>query len=375
MENMKYLQEQRAELVEQMETLVETAKTETRAMSTEEIDKFNELDSKIKEIDATIEIQNRSFKEEIKESEETRMSVEKLNVEEREIKEFADFLRSGKVENRADSTMVQGDNGAVVPQTIADQIIKEVRDRVPFLQLAKVVYANGKLSFPVYNDSNEADYVDEASTVDAKSGAFTTVDLTGYVIMARSIVSNKLVRNTDFDLVSFVVSEIADKIANKLEKEFITGTSKIQGILSAPKTVTAATAAGVTYDELLTLKHSIKKQFRDNGVFIMNDSTYTAISKLKDENGQPYFSDDDNYTILGRPVVISDSMPEIGARAKSIVFADLSGYAIKMAKQVETKVLNEKYAEYDSTGVLGLVEVDGRIIDSKKISVLQHPVA
>ena len=374
MENMKYLQEQRAELVEQMETLVENAKTETRAMSTEEIDKFNELDGKIKSIDATIEIQNRSFKEEIKESEETRMSVEKLNVEEREIKEFADFLRSGKVENRADATMKQGDNGAVVPQTIADQIIKEVRDRVPFLQLAKVVYANGKLAFPVYNDSNEADYVDEASTVDAKSGAFTTIDLTGYVIMARSIVSNKLVRNTDFDLVSFVVTEIADKIANKLEKEFISGTSKIQGILSASKNVTAATAAGVTYDELLTLKHSIKKQFRDKGVFIMNDTTYTAISKLKDENGQPYFSDD-NYTILGRPVVISDNMPEIGARAKSIVFADLSGYAIKMAKQVETKVLNEKYAEYDSTGVLGLVEVDAKIIDPKKIAVLQHPVA
>ena len=374
MENMKYLQEQRAELVEQMETLVENAKTETRAMSTEEIQKFNELDGKIKEIDATIEIQNRSFKEEIKESEETRMSVEKLTVEEREIKEFADFLRSGKVENRADSTMVQGDNGAVVPQTIADEIIKEVRDRVPFLQLAKVVYANGKLAFPVYNDSNEADYVDEASTVDAKSGAFTTIDLTGYVIMARSIVSNKLVRNTDFDLVSFVVTEIADKIANKLEKEFISGTSKIQGILSASKNVTAATAAGVTYDELLTLKHSIKKQFRDKGVFIMNDSTYTAISKLKDENSQPYFSDD-NYTILGRPVVISDNMPEIGARAKSIVFADLSGYAIKMAKQVETKVLNEKYAEYDSTGVLGLVEVDAKIIDPKKIAVLQHPLA
>ena len=372
--NMKYLQEQRAELVEQMETLVETAKTETRAMSTEEIDKFNKLDSEVKSIDATIEIQNRSFKEEIEESEETRMSVEKLTVEEREIREFADFLRSGKVENRSDATMKQGDNGAVVPQTIADQIIKEVRDRVPFLQLAKVVYANGKLAFPVYNDSNEADYVDEASTVDAKSGAFTTIDLTGYVIIARSIVSNKLVRNTDFDLVSFVVSEVADKIANKLEKEFITGTTKIQGILSASKNVTAATAAGVTYDELLSLKHSVKKQFRDNGVFIMNDSTYTAISKLKDENGQPYFSDD-SYTILGRPVVISDNMPEIGARAKSIVFADLSGYAIKMAKQVETKVLNEKYAEYDSTGILGLVEVDGKIIDSKRIAVLQHPVA
>ena len=101
----------------------------------------------------------------------------------------------------------------------------------------------------------------------------------------------------------------------------------------------------------------------------MNPATYTAICKLKDNNGQPYFKEDE-YKILGRPVIESDSMPIMAASKKPIIFGDLSGYTIKATKSVEVQVLREKFATKNMIGVLAFCEYDAKITDSKKVSSL-----
>ena len=97
--------------------------------------------------------------------------------------------------------------------------------------------------------------------------------------------------------------------------------------------------------------------------------TSTAICKLKDNNGQPYFKEDE-YKILGRPVIESDSMPIMAAGKKPIIFGDLSGYTIKATKSVEVQVLREKFATKNMIGVLAFGEYDAKITDSKKVSSL-----
>ena len=98
---------------------------------------------------------------------------------------------------------------------------------VPFLSLADVVYTNGKLSVPVYGENAtnyiKADYVDEGTDLSDNIGKFTTVDLNGFVIGSLALVSNKLKDNTDLNVVDFVVNQVAEAIAEKLEKEFVTG--------------------------------------------------------------------------------------------------------------------------------------------------------
>lgn len=278
-------------------------------------------------------------------------------------------------ENRAgEIQLTQGNNGSIVPTTIANRIIKAVRDMVPFLSLADVVYTNGKLSVPVYGEDStnyiKADYVDEGTELTDNIGKFTTIDLTGFVLGALALVSNKLKDNTDLNVVDFVVNQVAEAIAEKLEKEFVIGTAgKITGITSATNGVTAASATAITYDELVSLKHSLKQRFRANARWIMNPATYTALCKLKDNNGQPYFKEDE-YKILGLPVIESDSMPAIAASAKAIVFADLSGYTIKATKSVEIQVLREKFSTKNMLGVLAFGEYDAKITDSKMFAVL-----
>ena len=374
MKNLKKLMERRAELKKQLDDLVAKADAEERAMSEDETKDFDAAEKEIKEIDATLDREERArgITEVQQPNENHEMTQEERAAADE--KAFADFIMNRVTENRAgEIQLTQGNNGAIVPTTIANRIIKSVRDMVPFLQLSDVVYTNGKLSVPVYGEDStnyiKADYVDEGTELTDNIGKFTTIDLTGYVVGALALVSNKLKDNTDINVVDFVVNQVAESIAEKLEKEFVTGSTKIIGITSATKGITAASATAITYDELVSLKHSLKQRFRANARWIMNPATYTALCKLKDGNGRPYFKEDE-YKILGLPVIESDSMPTIAASAKAIVCADLSGYTIKATKSVEIQVLREKFSTKNMLGVLAFGEYDAKITDSKKIAVL-----
>lgn len=374
MKNLKKLMERRAELKKQLDDLVAKADAEERAMSEDETKEFDAAEKEIKEIDATLDREERARGiTEVQQPTETHEMTQEERAAADE-KAFADFIMNRVTENRAgEIQLTQGNNGAIVPTTIANRIIKSVRDMVPFLQLSDVVYTNGKLSVPVYGEDStnyiKADYVDEGTELTDNIGKFTTIDLTGYVVGSLALVSNKLKDNTDINVVDFVVNQVAEAIAEKLEKEFVTGSTKIIGITSATKGITAASATAITYDELVSLKHSLKQRFRAKARWIMNPATYTALCKLKDGNGQPYFKEDE-YKILGLPVIESDSMPTIAASAKAIVCADLSGYTIKATKSVEIQVLREKFSTKNMLGVLAFGEYDAKITDSKKIAVL-----
>lgn len=377
--NFKELEEKRAQLQEEMESLLSTAKSEERAMTEEESAKFDGLEKEIKNIDATLAAEKRAEELKITKEEEPMPEVraeETKVTEESEVRAFEAFVRNNLEELRAgEQQLTEGNNGAIVPTTIANKIIEEVRDMVPFLTLGDVYNTNGKLSVPVYSEDStnyiNADYVDEGTSLVDNIGEFTSVDLTGYVIGALALVSNKLISNTEINITDFVVRKVAEAIAEKLETEFVVGTNnKITGIASSTVRVTAAATTAVTYDELVSLKHSVKKRFRKNGKWIMNDKTYEAICKLKDGNQQPYFKDDE-YKVLGCEVIISDSMPNMAASAKAIFFGDLSGYSIKMTKKVEVKILRERFAERNMVGVIGYGEYDGKITDGKKLALLQ----
>ena len=374
MKNLKKLMERREELKKKLAELVDAADNEERAMTEDETKDFDAAEKEIKEIDETIsrEERARNIPTVQQPAENHEMTQEERAAADE--KAFADFIMNRVTENRAgEIQLTQGNNGAIVPTTIANRIIKSVRDMVPFLQLSDVIYTNGKLSVPVYGEDStnyiKADYVDEGTELTDNIGKFTTIDLTGYVVGALALVSNKLKDNTDINVVDFVINQVAESIAEKLEKEFVNGSTKIIGITSATKGITAASATAITYDELVSLKHSLKQRFRANARWIMNPATYTALCKLKDGNGQPYFKEDE-YKILGLPVIESDSMPTIAASAKAIVCADLSGYTIKATKSVEIQVLREKFSTKNMLGVLAFGEYDAKITDSKKIAVL-----
>ena len=106
----------------------------------------------------------------------------------------------------------------------------------------------------------------------------------------------------------------------------------------------------------------------------MSPKTRTAIRKLKDSNGRYLLQDDVTApfgkSLLGKPVYVSDNMPDIAAGKRAIYYGDMSGLAVKISEDLEIQVLREKYATQHAIGVVGWMEIDSKVENAQKIAVL-----
>ena len=389
--NLKALTEQRAEKQTEMETLLNTVKAEERAFTEDENELFKKLQSEISLINETIsaitkgrelteETAPEEAEEEKKEEEEMKANEERALQEE---KAFESYIRGVVLEERADVNLTKGDNGAVIPVTIAKKIIKQVYDICPILEKSTKYNIKGKLEIPYYSETADAKvnmaYATEFKSLESNVGKFASIELTGHLAGALAKISKSLVNNSDFNIVNEVINIMSESIALFVENELINGTDgKVTGLDKGVKlVVTAESANAITADEIIKTKRKVKQKFQKNAVWLMSPETLTAISLLKDANDRYLLQDDITsdfgYTLLGKPVYETDNMKDIGAGNTAIFYGDLSGLATKFTEEVEMEVLREKYADQHAIGVVAWMEFDAKVEDAQKISKLVCP--
>ena len=374
-EELKGLMEQRAEFVEELKALTDAAELEKRAMSEDENKKFDEIEQEIKNIDATIERMERARNIPEKKAETNKTGEEKsAELEERA---FEAHIRGEVLQERADVNLSSSDNGAVIPVSIANKIIKNVHDICPIYQLATKYNVGGTISIPYYDETDEnitMTYATEFSDLESTSGKFKSIELKGFLAGALSKISKSLINNSQFAIVPFVVNEMAASISRWIENELLNGTEdKIEG-LSKVKGITAAASTEITADELIDVQESIPDVFQSNAIWIMNKKTRTAIRKLKD-NDKNYILNKDatsrwGYTLFGKDVYTSENMPEMAAGKRAILYGDMSGLAVKVSENMEISILREKFATQHAIGVVAWMELDSKVENSQKITAL-----
>ena len=379
-DNIKAFRETRAEKVEELKLLYATLESEERAITEDEEKRAESINDEIKRIDKTIVILNEMKKniEERGEREEPEDDPEKKEEKRAEDEEraFADYIRGVVTDEHRAENLTKTDNGALIPQTIANKIIKKVYDISPILEKTTKYNVKGELKIPKYKaeaDNIVMAYSNEFTELEAKAGEFETISLTGYLAGVLSLISNSLINNSQFDIVSFVIDQMAYNVSRFIEKELLIGTdNKIEGLKGVSLTTTTAKATVIKADELIDLQDSIKDAFQQNAMWIMNSKTRTAIRKLKDNNGRYLLQDDVNSpfgkTLLGKPVYCSDNMPELAASTTTIYYGDMSGLAVKIVEALEINVLREKYATQHATGVVGWMEMDAKVENEQKIA-------
>ena len=379
--NEKALLEQRQELHDEMETILNSAKAENRAMDEKEVAKFDELEQSIKNIDATIERE-----EKIMNMEEKEIKVEdkiELTQEEKDVKAFASYIRNvvnGTVSN--DTNLTKGDNGAVIPKTIAKKIIEKVIEISPLFASATKYNAKGTLAVPKYDDTTDdvtVGYATEFDELVSNSGKFDTVELTGFLIGALTKISKSLLNNSDFNLTEYVINKMAEKFKLFYEGEMINGTSnKISGIVGSYDAtnmkVTLANKSSITADELIDIQETVPDAFQSGAYWIMNRDTRKKIRKLKDSDGNYLlnraFNEKWDYELLGKPVYCSEKVQKLGTASKAVVlYGDFSGLAVKETEDMEIQLLVEKFATQHAIGVCGYSELDAKVENTQKIAV------
>ena len=377
---MKELIERKNDLKEQAESIVNTAKAEARAVTNEEKTNFDNIMKEIDDIENTIQMEER-----VNKMENTEIKVENLTQEQKDIKAFANLVRNYQNTN-ADFT--KGDNGAVIPKSIAKKIIDKVVEISPLYASATKYNSKGQLIIPKVDDSTDdvtVAYATEFDELTNHSNKFATVELNGFLIGALTKISKSLVNNSDVDIVNHVVDRMAEKFASFYEKEIINGTAnKISGIVgsydSTKMTVTLASKDAPTADELIDIQESIPDKYQAGAYWIMNRATRKAIRKLKNLEGEyllnHVFGKDWDYELLGHPVRCSENVDAVGSNAKNVIFyGDFSGVAVKETENVEITVLTEKYATQHALGVVGYAELDAKVENTQKIVVAKTPAS
>jgi HK97 family phage major capsid protein len=345
-------------------------------MTEEEKTQFETLEKEITEIDNTIAAETRARGLEIvEEMEEDKKLETRAELEERA---FENYIR-GVVEERADDVnLTVGNNGAVIPSSIANKIIKKVYDISPIYQLATRYNVGGTLNIPYYDESEQnitMAYATEFTDLTSTSGKFLSIELKGFLAGVLTKVSKSLINNSQFAIVPFVINAMADSIHRWIEKELLKGTNKrVAGLSTVTLKVDAASATAITADELIDLQEAVPDAYQGPAIWIMNKSTRTAIRKLKDGQGNYLLNKDVTakwgYTLLGKDVYTSDNMDTMTAGKTAIYYGDMSGLAVKLSEDINIEVLRELFATQHAVGVVGWIEIDSKVENAQKIAKL-----
>ena len=392
----KEKEEKRNDLITRAESIVSTAKAEQRELTDDEMQELAEIRDDVKKIKealgldddlremAEVEAKPDNEPKEEEKMNENACDVEKRELEQRELADrvaFEEYIRGYALNNRdvTPTNMTKGDNGAVIPQTIANKIIKKVYDICPILERSTKYNVKGKLIIPYYDESTKAitvGYQSEFSAIVSQVGKFTgNITLEGFFAGALVKVSRSLINNSQFNIVDRVIDLMAEHIARFVEGELLNGTDDyVAGLSGLTNGITAGSASAITADEVIKVHDKVKDVYQQNAIWIMSPATRTALRLLKDSMGRYLLQDDISSpfgsTLLGKPVFVSDNMSDIATGKTVIYYGDMSGLATKFSEEINIQVLRERYADEHADGIVGWFEFDAVVEDQQKIAKL-----
>ena len=290
-----------------------------------------------------------------------------------------DFLNYLKGKPLAADKITQGrtrNTGSYhLPTAIADKYEEAIGKESVFRGLGSVFSSYDRDSNIIAVDSDDiCQFVPEGGGIDIVDlvDDFTKIAVGKHKLAALFRISSEFVSDAAFDFESYLVKRLSQVFARTEDNAFITGTGDGEpiGILHATQGAeTGASTADISYDDMISLYFSVDAKYRKNAVWLMNDATAMALRKLKDGAGNYLWNNADG-TILGKPVVISEYMPDVGGGAKPIAFGDFSYYWIIKRSPVTVKTLTELFAARSQIGYLAFEFVDGKLIRRDAVKVL-----
>lgn len=273
---------------------------------------------------------------------------------------------------------VASDGGYLVPTEWDSRLIDTLDEENIMRKLGTSIQTSGEHKINIAATKPAAAWVQEGQSLTFGNATFAQKTLDAHKLAIGVEITNELLNDSMFDLESYIVDQFGRALANEEENTFIngTGTNQPTGILNdAQVGVTTNSATTITSDEIINLVYSLKRPYRKNASFIVNDSTLAAVRKLKDTTQnylwQPSFAADEPDRLLGYPIYTSAYMPTLEADAKIIIFGDISYYNIGDRGTRTFQQLQEIYAPQFMTGFLMSERVDGILVLPEAVQVLQ----
>ena len=189
-------------------------------------------------------------------------------------------------------------------------------------------------------------------------------------------VSEELLYDNAFNLEHYLITEFGKALGDKEEEAFLLGDGahKPTGLLAAASEHETEEAK-LKADELISLVYALKRPYRKNAAFLVNDQTLASIRKLKDNNGaylwQPSYQMGEPDRLLGYPVHTSAYMPVAAAGKIALAFGDYAYYNIGDRGTRSLQELKELFAGNGMVAYLMKERVDGKLVLAEAVQLLK----
>jgi len=391
------MRNKRKKLIETMDGFLDTHKTKNGILSAEDDATYKAMENEVSEI--TNEIHRMERREEIEAELEKPVSkpiIEKpmngrLDNDEAKTGRASDSYKKAMLSalrsnfRNVSNVLQEGidaDGGYLVPDEYDTRLIDGLKEENIIRKLGHTITTSGERKINIAATKPAAAWIDEGDTLTFSDATFSQINLDAHKLHVAVKVTEELLYDNAFRLENYIIEEFYKALANAEEDAFINGdgTGKPLGILAASGGaevgVTTASATAITADEVINLVYSLKRPYRKNAVFILNDQTIAALRKLKDGNGtymwQPALVAGEPDKLLGYPVYTSAYMPTVESGAKTIIFGDLSYYNIGDRGSRSFAELRELFAGNGMVGFVAKERVDGKLVLPEAIKVLQQ---
>ncbi|MEG1149094.1 MAG: phage major capsid protein, partial [Niameybacter sp.] len=257
---------------------------------------------------------------------------------------------------------VDSDGGYLVPTEYDTRLIEGLTEENIMRKLATTIKTGAERKINIAASTPAAAWIDEGGALTFGDAKFEQINLDAHKLHVAVKVTEELLYDNVFNLESYILNRFAKALANAEEDAFLNGdgTGKPLGIFAATGGgevgVTANSATAITSDEIINLIYALKRPYRKNAAFIINDQTLAILRKLKDTNGayiwQPSYQVGEPDSLLGYPVHTSAYVPTVAAGKPVIAFGDFSYYNIGDRGTRSFAELKELFA---GNGMVGFV--------------------
>lgn len=289
-------------------------------------------------------------------------------------------------------TAATAGNTTVTQQT--GEFVKWLDWDNPIRQLATVQSFPTNLDLPVIDSKMSATYVGENQNYSESN--FTTIkkSFSAYKTAAYTDITEELLNDSVVDIAAEIVTDHARAHGKARAEKHILGTgaanTQEEGIAiptnwdTGNVVKTGGNSTEPDFDDVITLFAKIKPGYQQNASWVMNANTWANLLKLRDAGASGKYlydgmqgmllQDGSTGRLMGRPVYISEFMPDAGANASTaIFFGDLGrGYRIVDRVGVTFRVDPYTIGLAGKVRYLSLMRSDAKIVDKYAGGVIRR---
>ena len=378
------LREARNKAWEGAKAFVESKRDKDGLLSKEDAETYNAMEEKIKnyskEIERMEEMEN--MENELNKPVNSPIVTKPLKAD-NEVKtgrasnEYKDAMLNALRSNfRQVSNVLQegvdADGGYLVPDEYDTRLIQKLEDNNVVRALATKIKTSGEHKINIASTTPAAAWIEEGGTLTFGDAKFEQKILDAHKLHVAVKVTEELLYDNAFGLENFLIDSFGKAIGNAEENAFLNGTGNGQptGIFDETAGGTYITTEATEGDAIIELVYSLKRAYRKNAAFILNDKMIAKIRTYKDHNGaymwQPSLIAGEPDKLLGYPVYTSQYAPE-----DSIAFGDFSYYNIGDRGARSFKQLTELFAGNGMIGYVAKERVDGILVLPEAVQILK----